>query len=299
MSIRSGFGPCAVAAVPLLDTNRIGVAVISRTRTKPRSANASENADFIDDQAAVTFASKDDRPVLSPLLLLPPAGTCTAYTSSFQSDAALPNSISGALISMLSGRGLDAGPQLTLGSAGRNRPVYRVNGVQGYYLGNLGQAGPGASRRAPPLFLDPGEFTLKGPGGQDIGSFEARISSSLPFEWIDRDSIEVIDRSHPLMVHWRDAASRRLIVILASNVDQLSTAIGTCLCVADSRAGEFAIPAAVLANLPASRDLPGIPYEQLYLSSLPAGPAPPMRATGLKSSAVISLYTIGRFVQYR
>lgn len=299
MSVRSGAGPCVPAAVPLLETNRIGVAVVSRTSTKPRNAKAGESADFVDDQAAVTFASKDDRPLLSPLLLLPPAGACTAYTSSFQSAHGLPNSISDTLISVLAGRGLDAGPQLTIKTAGRNRPIYRVNGVPGYYRGNLGQAGPRASRLAPPLFLDPGEFTLTGSAGEDIGSFEVRAPAPLSFEWTDRDSIQVIDRRRPLVLHWRGLSSNSLIAIVASNVDQLTTAIGTCLCVADGRAGAFAIPPAVLANIPASRDLPGISYEQLSLSSLDGGPAPPMRAKGLQNSAVVSLYTMGRFVRYR
>jgi hypothetical protein len=253
MSIRSGTGPCRPGPIPLLNTNTAGLALFTRARMKPKT----ENADLINDEVAVMFMLKDDLPVLTPLLLLPPPGACTAYTSSLQASPPLPKTISDALVSLVEDRGLDAGSQLTTGTAGRNRPVYSIHGVRGYYRGRLGQAGPGADRRAPPLFFDPGELTLTGSGGEDIGSFEARAPSPLPFEWTDRDSIDVIDRSRPLTVHWRDSSSSpHLIAILLSNVDQLTTAIANCLCIADGRAGEFAIPPAVLANIPASRDLP-------------------------------------------
>jgi uncharacterized protein (TIGR03437 family) len=293
MSIRSGNGPCRPGPVPLLDARAIGVALFSRTRMRMKY----ENLDSIDDEAAVTFASKDDRPALSPLLLLPPPGTCTAYTSSFQDDDALPNSLSAALISLLQGHGLDAGPQLAVSGGGQSRKIVRENGVPGYYRGRLGQAGPNVSRRAPPLFLDPGELTLAGSGGKDVGAFEVRFLAPLPFDWTDRDSLAVIDRGHPLPVHWRDPAGDRFIVILATNVDQLTTAIGTCLCIANSGAGGFTIPAVLLANVPVSRKIGGISPDQLYLSSMGAGL--PLPITGLERSAVFSLYTIGRYVEYR
>jgi uncharacterized protein (TIGR03437 family) len=293
MSIRSGTGPCRPGPAPLLDGGAIGVALFSRTRMRMKH----ENIDSVDDEAAVTFASKDDRPALSPLLLLPPPGTCTAYTSSFQDDAALPNSLSAALISLLQGHGLDAGPQLAVSGGGRSRKIVRENGVPGYYRGRLGLAGPTASRRAPPLFLDPGDLTLTGAGGKDVGAFEVRVLAPLPFDWTDRDSLAVIDRGHPLSVHWRDPAGGRFMVILVTNVDQLTTAIGTCLCVSKSSAGGFTIPAALLANVPESRNMGGISPDELYLSAMGAGL--PVPITGLERSAVFSLYTIGRYVEYR
>jgi len=295
MSIRSGPGPCLPGPVPLLDARAIGVAMLSRTRMKAKY----EDVDSVDDEAAVTFASKDDRPVLSPLLLLPPPGTCTAYTSSFQDDVALPNSISAALISILKSRGLDAGSKLTISSGGQSRNVNLENGVPGYYRGRLGQIGPAASRRAPPLFLEPGDLTLAGTGGKDVGAFHVHFSAPASFEWTDRDSLASITRGRTLLVRWRDPSDGHNIVILATNVDQLSTAIGTCLCVANSSAGGFAVPAAVLANLPVSRDIPGIPYDQLYLASIGTGSPPSIQATGLEKGAVVSVYAIGRFVQYR
>jgi uncharacterized protein (TIGR03437 family) len=293
ISIRDGAGPCRRDPMPVLEDRTVGVAVVSRTRIRARNATA----DSIDDEAVVAFASAGDRP-LSPLLLLPPPGTCTAYTSTLQDDAALPNSISSALASLIASRGLDAGPQLTIRGAGQSRQVIRINSVPGYYRGRLGQSGPNTSRRASPLFLNPGEFTVAGLGGKDIGSFNAGFAAPLSFEWNDDDSLPAIDRSHPLVLKWREAPRGSRIVILATNLDQATTATGTSLCVADGGAGRFTIPPAILANLPASKDTPGARRDQLLLSSIAAQPVA-IQASGLEHGVVVALYTIGRFVRYR
>lgn len=290
MTIHSGPGPCTPDVVPL-DAGRTAVAVLARIRMKARYADV----DTIDDEA-VAVAAKNDQPVLAPLLLLPPPGSCTAYTSSLQADTALPNSIPAALLVLLRGRGLDAGPQFNLTRAGESRAIRRDNNVAGYYHARLGQAGAGASRRAPPLFLDPGELTLTGSGGKDVGGFNVRVPAPVPFEWTDRDSLTVIDRRRPLVLHWRPIPAGR-IMILATNVDQITTAMGMCLCVAEGGAGRFTVPPAVLANVPLSRDIPGVPFDQLFVSSLVTGPS--FQAAGVNAGAVASLYTIGRFVEYR
>ena len=46
-------------------------------------------------------------------------------------------------------------------------------------------------------------------------------------EWVDREQIKAIDRSQGVTVHWRGAADSDLILIVASNVDQLTTATAT------------------------------------------------------------------------
>jgi len=106
-------------------------------------------------------------------------------------------------------------------------------------------------------------------------------------------------------IRWRvaggrhDEAGGHLIAILASNLDQITTAAGSALCVADAAASEFTIPARMLGNIPASRDLPGVRYDQLFVTSLPARPSSEFGAQGLASGSVMTLYTIGRFVKYR
>ena len=289
---------CDTGPVPKLDRETVGVVVMSRTSTQQR------DGDFVSDEAAAVFASPKGGADVSPLLTLPPPGTCTAYTTSLQSDAPLPNSISSALVSLLGDRGLDAGSQLVLRRSVDSREIVRVRGVSGYYRGRLGEAGPVANRHAPALFLAPGEFMLSSAGGKQIGAFDVPVSVNDSFEWTNRIELDRIDRVRGVTIRWRgvgkpDEARGHLIAMLATNLDQITTAAGSALCVADAAASEFTIPARMLGNIPASRDLPGVRYDQLFVTSLPARPSAELRAQGLASGAVITLYTIGRFVKYR
>lgn len=298
MAIRSGIGPCDPGPIPTLTLNqKVGIVILSRTRIKSRSADP----DPIYDEAMGAFVALNEDSKPSPLMLLPPAGTCTAYTSSFQSVTMTPNSFSSAFIAELGGAGLDAGRNLALS---RNSPpdmMPRNPNAPGFYtrLGNSDRhSGPRTARVLLP-FLDPGEYRLEGAGGKDVGPFSVRIPGPVPFEWTDRDRTSTIVRDRGFTVHWRGVAADRLIVILATNVDQISTAIGTCLCTAKADAGQFTIPAAMLANLPASKDIPGIPYDRVLVASLPVKTAPSLQATGLNGGEVFSVFADSRIVQFR
>ncbi len=285
-------GACSTEPAPALDTDTIGVAVIARTSMQQR------DGDFISDDASLVFAPKHDAIATSPLLMLPPAGTCSSYAVNAQSDDALPNSISAALASLLGTRGLDAGSQMSLRRGEDSRAIVRVNRVPGYYRGQLGEDGPHRNPRAPALFLAPGDFAISSPGGKQIGAFDAHFSVQEDFEWTGRDALSTIDRARGVTIRWRGAKPDHRIVILASNLDQITAVGAACLCVADAARGEFMIPAAMLGNIPASRDMPGVRYDQLFVTSLPSKPAA-FHAAGLANGTVISLYTKGRFVEYR
>ncbi|MEO8027347.1 MAG: hypothetical protein ABI823_12780 [Bryobacteraceae bacterium] len=295
MALRNRAGPCEAGAVPLLDNTRIGMAVLTRTRMR-RKDTAS---DLVFDEAIVAFAAKDKEPVLAPLLLLPPAGTCTAYWSSFQSVSILPDSPTAALVSDLGGRGLDAGPRVTIrhGSQSRNAP--RDPAAPGFFRVRLGSNDRRGGRAAFPPLLEPGLNSITGYGGSDVGPFAIQRASPPEFAWTGRDALNVVDRGRDLTVHWSGVSADRLMLVVATNVDQITTANGICLCAAAGSAGKMTIPAALLANLPASKDMPGIPYDQLVLVSIPAKAGPSLPVSGLNGGGVIDLYAVGRFVDFR
>jgi hypothetical protein len=253
--------------------------------------------DNVYDEADITLGSKGGHALQLPLLVLPPVGTCATYTDSFQDEEALPASIPAALTVLLEGRGLRAGPTLKLEREGVEKTVNQENGITGYYRQRLGQQGPAASRRAPPLFLEPGNLILSGTGGADIGPFRVVVPAPTPFEWIGRENLREVARQSPLLLQWRLNSPDHLVLILATNTDQFSTASGSCLCVADAKAGHFEIPPAMLANVPVSQDLPGVPFSKLFLSAIHSS-TPQMNAKGLDRSAVVSMYTVGRWVEF-
>jgi uncharacterized protein (TIGR03437 family) len=290
IAISSAPGPCRAALFPVFREPRIAAVTLSRIRMRALR----QDGETVSDQVTVTLLAKGGEPLLSPPLLIPPPGTCAAYTSSFQSDTVLTNPLSGALAA---GHGLDAGPQLTLTWTGETREVYRTG--PGSYRSRTGRGGLGANPRLPGLFLETGRFTLRGPGGKDAGPFTWSFDGPAPFDWTDREQSAVVVRSHGLTVHWKGADSAQLMVLLATNVDKVSTAIGSCMCTASAAAGHLTVPADLLANIPASRDMPGPPYDQLHLASVSAAPRGALTAPGMDSVVAAAVYVAGRFVQFR
>ncbi len=295
LPIRSGPGPCISSPLPLLTSDRIGLAMLSRRRM----LDFAHNLEADTDEAAIDFEKKDREPIESPILLLPPLDSCTAYTSSFQSDTVLLNSVSAAFRAHAAAVGLDAGPHFTLMRDQQRRSISRERGGPGFYRSRIGNGGANVPRRAQPLFLQPGEFLLSGEGGKDVGPLQLRIPAPAPFDWNEWRDLAIVDRSLPLTVHWRGASRGDIILILASNVDQLTTASGMCLCAAPPASGRFTIPPSLLANLPPSRENVGTPYDQLFVISIHVDDRNPMHSADVNQSATLSIFINGRFVQYR
>jgi hypothetical protein len=190
------------------------------------------------------------------------------------------------LMTQLGGEGLNAGPHLTVAKGNRRRDVPGDRGAPGLYRAEF-ESFP----------LDSGKFILSSVGGMDIGPFRVAVDGPSPFEWTGRNERQSVDHTQPLPLQWRGQASDQLTIILARNVDQMTTANATCLCVAPLNATGFEIPAALLANIPATNDISGIPYNQMYVASL-STKAAPIVAAGIGAGAVFSLYANGRLVRY-
>jgi uncharacterized protein (TIGR03437 family) len=282
---------------------RLLLAVFSRTIMKSdQLAGESAPGESIYDEAVVSFAKVglDARP--SPLLLAPPPGTCISYSGSFQTSTMLPDSPTAALFSEVGATGLDAGPALTIARQSATRSIPGNPSASGFFRTRLGGRNVSFGPRALAPFLDPGEYRLTVPGGHDIGAFSAQFTGPSPLEWTNRDRIEAVDRTRELSLEWRGAATDRLVIVLATNVDQVSTATGTVVCTALASVGRLTIGPELLANLPASGPMSaskgGVPYNRLFLGTVPAKPQP-INASGLDGGAIIGLYTTGRFVDYR
>ena len=118
-----------------------------------------------------------------------------------------------------------------------------------------------------------------------------------PFTWTNRDRIVEVDRHRPLTLTWTPAIPNQVKLILAMNVDQLTTSRAMCYCVANSGAGKFTIDPDFLANFPASRDIPGEPLDQLMIGAPTVHM--PASATGIGSLQAMTLFANVRIVRYR
>lgn len=290
MAVAPREGPCDPGPIPLLEAKRAGIVVLSR------GSMLNNGVDAMTDEALATFGIKSEGPALSPLLLLPPPGTCTEYTSSFQATTVLPITFSSAVLAAeLGGDGLAAGPRLSLARDKNRKNIPWDRGAVGYYHLRLGSTR--RPKTTPTRLLDPGRFILSGPGGMDVGPFQVTAEAPAPFEWTNREATGSVDRGRALAVEWRGQPSHRWTILMATNIDQVTTAIATCLCTAPLNATHFEIPAAMLANIPASSDMPGVPYNRVFVASMPEK-ASPFGAPGLGVGVLLTVYTNGRFVPF-
>ena len=292
VSIRRSIGGCRMPPefpVPLFNSRTTGMIVISR------ASGLSENGrgKWTDDDAVAAFVKRDATPPNAPLLLTPPVGTCTVYTGSSQSNFEMPVTISDGLLADLGGEGLDVGPALNLSNGQEMRVVPSTPAAPGFYRAPLGNS---ESRRRP-LFLNPGSVNLASAGSRNAGAFDLKLQVTPAFTWTNRDAIVEVDRHRPLTLTWTSANPSEVKLILAMNVDQLTTSRAMCYCVASGAAGKFTIQPDFLANFPPSRDIPGEPLNQLMIAE-PMVHAP-VTIPGIERVQAMTMFANVRIVRYR
>lgn len=148
---------------------------------------------------------------------------------------------------------LDSGASLTISGPQGTHDIARSG--EGYeYEEELGGTLPGEP--AKPAFLEPGEYTLAGHGGRDVGPFTATLTVPSAVTWSNQAAIGEIDRKEDLRIEWTgggDPATERVIIIGAS-ADTASLVRGAFTCVAPAAWGAAVVPSTVLGSLPASSE---------------------------------------------
>ena len=286
VSIHAGGGPCEpspILPVAAWSGRTGGLVVISRTVRAPDSTT---------DEGMAVFAvqEEDQNPVLSQILLIPPLGTCAGYTGAMASGSQ-PSFMPGdALLESNHATGRDAGPRLTVARDNLLLAIAPLPGAPGIYKRMLGEQRGALPGRGRPLFLEPGQLVVAGPGGADVGPFAIAIPAPEPLVWENRDSMGTVDRRLGVALRWRPPSQEGVVLIGLTSVDPSATAWGACTCAAAGAAGAFAIPPAMLANLPASQAAPTVPAPSLWLSYLPLKNQQPLKASGLDNGLAVSLF---------
>jgi uncharacterized protein (TIGR03437 family) len=291
-------GRCDPGPLPQPGADRMGVVVMTRTKLRPIREGAPE---YIRDGARALFVRQDRAAPPSPLRLAPPPGTCTAYTGGYESGHQGSLSISNFTdvpiewwVPEILGASLDAGRRLVLrrGSQTRSLPVVQ----DGYYRDRLGEK-RGTENVGRPLFLDPGPVQIGITGGRDVRTFSMTSTIPAEFEWTDREQTRSIDRAHGVTVHWKPGGPEQRMFLVASNVDQITTALGLCICALKPSEGQFTVPASLLANIPASQKISGVPYDEMEMVGLSV--KQDLTAPGIDRAYFISTILVGRYVEYR
>lgn len=158
-------------------------------------------------------------------------GACNVYVGTITNP--LPNLIY---------TSLDAGAFLGVsGAAGSQSAPKSVSaGVIGYTK-TLSETG---------TYLEPGRYTITGPGGPDVGSFSGSIEIAPDLVWTNRAALTTVDRTQPLTITWSGGEPSTLVTIQGTSV--AGTTATSFQCFARNTDRQFTVPPSIVSQLPPS-----------------------------------------------
>jgi len=164
--------------------------------------------------------------------------------------------------------GLDAGSSINL--SGPNGAMKLAKSSTGNYGASLGGGGiPGLTNNPPP-YLDPGGYTIKGPGGSTVQAFTANLSiSSSPISFQAQQNGSTvaeccsnasltggtISRSSDLDITWSGGDPNGYAAIFGTSTTDAPQVTASFACLEKNSIGHFTVPSWVLSGMPASGTL--------------------------------------------
>jgi uncharacterized protein (TIGR03437 family) len=140
--------------------------------------------------------------------------------------------------------GLDAGTITVAGPTGASASVAPLPGASaGTYYASL-----------PSGFIPTsgGTFSFHGGGGANVGAFNASVVLPSPLlTWTNQSAAASFTRSASLPIAWTGGGSGSYVLITGNSVSTDGLSTGSFSCTAPVAAGQFTVPAYVLATLPA------------------------------------------------
>jgi uncharacterized protein (TIGR03437 family) len=182
--------------------------------------------------------------------------------------------------------GLDAGAALEVRGPRGAKSIPRSPQFAGSYGAQLGGGTtvplpiPIPGQGEPP-FLDPGSYTITGPGGADVGQFSAQLQIAANFVWTNQDAITNVARNSDLLVRWTGGGADDLVFITGSSFRNNPDAGASFACTAQASAGQFSVPSIVLSALPASTTTQGVSTAALSVMQTQGANSPRFTASGL------------------
>ncbi len=280
--------PLNALSQPYRAGSKIGVVTLLHDDTTENVGYPSSRS-VITDSAMVTFQKETPESpnfpfgAFHPMFSLPPAGSCTAYATVgdlFDGDPFLG--------AATSGKFLDGGTPLTVtGGSGPKtvaRPADNSRNFQplGYtYTGSLVPSS---------LFLAPGNYSVHGPGGADVGAFTANLTIPTPvgLTWTNRDQTSIISRSQGFTVNWTGAPADQPVIVFGGGVDLPSNATSLFVCVAPPGASSFTVPSTALGNIAPTRSNLLQSKGAVYVGALPISSPTAFSASGLDVGAALA-----------
>ncbi len=290
MAISADGSPCGDPANPSSATLRAGgdLGRIFLTRTFRDLETGAGN--IIADEVSARFASYPGGVwAWDPDLALPPVGTCMLHQA-----RGATNSF-GFLGEPPAQSGLDAGAQLTvMGAAQVDTP--QSARLPGSYEQFLGGEAPGFDP-APPVF-EAGSFQVSTAGSAAIGAFNVETPAASQLNWTNRTELKSMNRGQDATFQWQPAGSAGDLIWISGGGFAIAGDAKTMFsCLAPASAGEFTVPAHILANVPASRPTPTLYDAWVGVALL--GPGVPFTARGLDDGRLLHYVNVIEPVEFQ
>jgi len=214
-------------------------------------------------------------------------GACTVFTFS---------GASATTADVITPTYLDAGALSLVGPSGGSIPIPATS--KGIYYDELGNSSTIPGVPSTGLYLSPGNYTITGAGGANVGAFTATLTLPAPLTWTNIDAIASVTRANGVTVNWTGGAGYVMINGYSGiTTPQSAGAFFTCL--AQASANTFTVPSNVLLALPVSATTAGIPVGALMVENVPVSvkltPTPP---SGLDLGNFSALFSSVKLVGY-
>jgi uncharacterized protein (TIGR03437 family) len=257
------------AALQKLDQGaKVNFGVLTLSRSTILASVLGVTIDVVTEQAGGAFASLDagglfglvQTPGAVPPFNAP--GTCLVQT---EAAVAAPTSTIPPVP-----KPLDAGAKLTL--SGPNSKTQSLPSQAGLgYAAFLAQSGglgiplpglPTVPAGLPSTFIEPGQWSINGAGGADVGGFGAPITVPAPLNCSPSCDITAIDRTQPLTIQWtggggtQDYVQVAGVATTASLADPTKNVAVLFECTAKASDGTLTVPVSVLSQMPTSSSDP-------------------------------------------
>jgi uncharacterized protein (TIGR03437 family) len=298
MGISSSGSPCSDSAnalsAPFLAGKKIGLIGLLRSDIM-EDVGLKTAGEVTTDASMVTFQQESPIPPapFSAVLSLPPTGTCTAYTA--PGDLLDGDSVPGSDDAGVNF--LNAGTPLTIsGPTGQLPSARPTNNARNYQP--LGFTYTGSLLNST-LFLNPGAFTVAGPGGANVGAFKAAVNLPAGLTWTNQAQTEIIVRSQGFTVNWTGAPAGQSVIIFGGGVDSPTNSSAVFACIAPAGSSSFTVPPQILANMPPTWDNLLRSKDAIYVGALETTKPATFAASGLDIGALVGGTFVGKTVIFQ
>jgi uncharacterized protein (TIGR03437 family) len=183
---------------------------------------------------------------------------------------------------------LDAGSPISLTGPGFSGSLTRFPQFPGFYS---------ATVTGDP-FATGGAYTFAGPGGADVGIFNAHLNVSPALTWTNAAQVTTVRESAGQLITWTGGDPSGTVEISGSSISGIQAPIvgASFVCITPNSAKQFTIPSAVLLTLPPSPSDSLIPFGSLSVSA--QGALQSFTAPGLDIGFAIASDGSGQSVNY-